>query len=167
MSARADAAVYHDGPGLATTAVSADVQTSGTTGAAAARGAAMARGGRPAHTRRRRQRRPPPPPPPVLAIPFVNPLLPPQPTPPPKKTPGTPDLLVMVRADTQRRGFPLRHNTPSAGVMAARLARRCRPGQGPLALGVRLQDSISMGHGPGGQPLDMDFAVARVRASGA
>jgi hypothetical protein len=106
MSARADAAVYHDGPGLATTSVSADLQTSGTQ--------------------------------------------------------GTPDLLVLLRADTQRRGAPFRHNTPSVGIMAARLARRCRPGQGPLALGVRLQDSLSFGHGPGGQPVDMDVAVARV-----
>jgi len=26
-----------------------------------------------------------------------------------------------------------------------------------------MQDSISLGHGPGGQPIDMDVAVARVR----
>ncbi|KAI8469532.1 MAG: hypothetical protein J3K34DRAFT_279073 [Monoraphidium minutum] len=106
MSARADAAVYHDAPGLATTALAADVQTSGAA--------------------------------------------------------GTPDLLVCLRADTSRRGFPLRANTPSAGLMAARLARRCRLDRGPLALGLRLQDSLSLGHGPRGQPVDLDVAVARM-----
>ncbi|GBF93385.1 hypothetical protein Rsub_06423 [Raphidocelis subcapitata] len=108
VSARADTTLYHDGPGLATTALSADVQTSGSA--------------------------------------------------------GTPDVLVVLRADTQRRGFPLRCNTPSAGLMAARLARRCRPGAGPLAVGVRLQNSLALGRGGGfgGAPVDMDVAVARM-----
>lgn len=32
MSARADATIYHDAPGLAATALTADMQTSGTAG---------------------------------------------------------------------------------------------------------------------------------------
>ena len=76
-------------------------------------------------------------------------------------------MLVTLRADTQRRGFPTRHSAPSVGVMAARLARRGRvfsraAGGGPAALGARCQESLSLGRGAGGWPVDLDVALARI-----
>lgn len=74
---------------------------------------------------------------------------------------GPPDLLMVLRADSQRRGFPLAQNNPSVGIMLARLAPDCRPLQGPLATGVRLQDCIRLS-GPGGAPVELDMALGKV-----
>jgi hypothetical protein len=101
--------VYHDLPGLATTTLSADVQTSGAAG------------------------------------------------------PASPDMLMVLRVDSQRRGFPIGANNPSVGLMMARLAQECRPHRGPVATGVRLQDCVRMS-GPGGAPVELDVALGKVRA---
>jgi hypothetical protein len=107
--ARGELSVYHDLPGLATTTLSADVQTSGAAG------------------------------------------------------PASPDMLMVLRVDSQRRGFPIGANNPSVGLMMARLAQECRPHRGPVATGVRLQDCVRMS-GPGGAPVELDVALGKVKA---
>jgi hypothetical protein len=106
--ARGELSVYHDLPGLATTTLSADVQTSGAAG------------------------------------------------------PASPDMLMVLRLDSQRRGFPVGANNPSVGLMMARLAQECRPHRGPVATGVRLQDCVRVS-GPGGAPVELDVALGKVR----
>lgn len=70
-------------------------------------------------------------------------------------------MLIVARLDSQRRGAPLRCNSPSAGVMLARLAPDCMPLRGPLAAGVRLQDCLRL-TGPGGAPVELDMALGKV-----
>lgn len=71
---------------------------------------------------------------------------------------------MVVRADTQRRGFPLAQNSPSVGLLVSRLALECQPLQGPLAAGVRLQDCVRLS-GPGGAPVELDMALGKVRSN--
>lgn len=75
--------------------------------------------------------------------------------------PAAPDMLVVLRMDSQRRGFPVAANNPSVGVMVARLAQECRPHRGPVATGLRLQDCIRLS-GPGGAPVELDLALGKV-----
>eukprot|EP00877_Chromochloris_zofingiensis_P013738 jgi/Chrzof1/8618/Cz03g17170.t1_TOC120[v5.2] len=75
--------------------------------------------------------------------------------------PGSPDMLYIVRADTQSRGFPLKCNAPTVGILAAHLAQGAYPARGPAAFGVRLQDSLRL-RGPRGLPLDIDTALGKV-----
>lgn len=68
---------------------------------------------------------------------------------------------MVLRMDAQRRGFPLAQNNPAIGLMLSRLAQECRPLQGPLATGVRIQDCIRM-MGPGGALMELDMALGKV-----
>eukprot|EP00775_Hariotina_reticulata_P003525 gene3525-3794_t len=74
---------------------------------------------------------------------------------------GTPDMLVVLKMDSQRRGFPFAANNPAVGVLLARLAQECRLHRGPLATGLRLQDCVRLS-GPGGAPVELDMAVGKL-----
>jgi hypothetical protein len=73
-------------------------------------------------------------------------------------------MLMVLRLDSQRRGFPVGANNPSVGLMMARLAQESRPHRGPVATGVRLQDCVRM-TGPGGAPVELDVALGKVRVT--
>ncbi|KAF6261120.1 hypothetical protein COO60DRAFT_810130 [Scenedesmus sp. NREL 46B-D3] len=107
VQARGELSMYHDLQGLATSTLSADVQTSGAAG------------------------------------------------------PASPDMLMVLRLDSQRRGFPVAANSPALGLMLARLAHECRLHRGPVAAGVRLQDCVRVS-GPGGAPVELDLALGKL-----
>jgi hypothetical protein len=47
--------------------------------------------------------------------------------PPHPLTPGTPDLLMVVKAECAKAGWPLGANTPAAALLISRLAQEGRP----------------------------------------